>query len=546
MKALNFDIELLTPALLGRVEGEPNSSVSYNYIPGSVVRGALINRFARQSNVPAAKLLDDPKTQTSVQRLFFGGARFLNAHPADRRGNRAVPAPQSWRRSKAGLQQAAEGVEYRVPIYDFALEGREDEQYQRVDAPFCWVESESRQVRLVSLRRRVMVHTQRATTNRNLGRPRDGDGAVYRYESLDTGQTFVGVILCDDTDVAVFEPLLHGEYRLGKAHTAGYGHARFRFKRTDAEWREIPDRLAEGNSRLIVTLTSPLLLRDARGQFSVDAGALAHQVGRALNAGVVLERPFVSAEVVGGFNRKWGLPLPQMLAFSSGSTLVLKLEGRVSAGQLRALEEHGLGERCIDGFGRLVLNWQQDAELNIEVMPESRPDPLPIEDEASRRVAERIARRRFERKLESLWLSHAAKLKVESSLSRAQLNRLRSIALNALREGQEGTKRLQDFISGVRKRQTTRERWDRAKIEVRTNERQPLLQWVESLANNLLADRAEWCQVIGVKETDLPRVQVGSNVEVSLSADQQAAFSLRLLAEVLKRAAKESRQRGRE
>ncbi len=544
MKALIYQIELLAPALLGRVEGEPNSSVSYPYVPGGVVRGALINRFAGQARVDVREVLDDPKTKATAQRLFFGGARFLNAYPADRLGNRALPAPRSWRRSKSALRSAPEGKEHTIPIHDVALtetEPDEDQDQERIAAPFCWVDLESHTVRLVSPHRRVMVHTQRATRNRNFGRPRDDDGAVYRYESLDAGQTFIGVILCDDADEEAFKPLLDGEYWLGKAHTSGYGRARFQFKRAAAPWREVPGEITAADGRLIVTLTSPLLLRDGRAQFSVDAHALGRYIAQALGVNAELERAFVAAEVVGGFNRKWGLPLPQAPAFSPGSVLALRLDGPVSADGLRALEEQGLGERRIEGFGRLVFNWQGVEELKVEGPQESTDAlPLPIEDGSSRELAERIARRRFEQKLEALWLSHAARLKVESNLSRAQLNRLRSIALNTLRDDQ-GAERLEKFIASARKRQTTRERWSRAKIEIHTNEKKPLLDWIENLSKNLGAECAEWCKVIGVEEKALPRVQVGKNIEVSLAPEQQREFSLRLLAEVLKRAAKDSK-----
>lgn len=544
MKAVIYTIELLTPALLGDIGGDPNSAISHDYVPGSAIRGALVNRFARQRGVPAAQLLDHAETQADVRHLFFGTARFLNAHPVDRLGNRALPTPRSWRRNKSKLRQAIGEREHEVPIYDFALEPQDDDQYQRVGAPFCWVDDEGK-VRLVAPPRRVMVHTQRATDNRNLGRPRDGDGAVYRYESLDAGQTFVGAILCDDADAEAFKALLDGECWVGKAHTSGYGRARCTVKRVDERWREVPDEPSVSNGRLVVTLTSPLLLRDDRGQFIVHPQALAERIAQALGIGAQIEAAFVGQEVVGAFNRKWGLPLPQAWAFSPGSVLVLKLNGAISPDRLRALEDAGLGERRADGFGRLVFNWQREEKLEIEKTPKESAPAETITSDAGKKVAQRMARRSFERQMEALLLGHATNLKVESSLSRAQLNRLRGIALNALREGSDPAKRLQNFVASVRKRQTTRERWERAKITLPPNEKKPLLEWIETMTARMNAGTADWCKVLGLRKDDLPKARIG-DIEAGFDAERQRIFTLRLLAETLRLAAKQSKQRGGE
>ncbi|MCS6847937.1 MAG: hypothetical protein RMN52_09505 [Anaerolineae bacterium] len=550
MKAVIYTVELLTPALLGRVEGDPNSSVSYDYIPGGVVRGALVGRFAREHRVPQADILDDAKVGSDARRLFFGAARFLNAYPADRLNNRALPTPRSWQRDKSKLRQAMdEREEHAVPIYDFALEARDDAQYVRVGAPFCWVSEDGQgsTARLVSPRRRVMVHTQRAAKNRNFGRPRDDDGAVYRYESLDAGQTFIGVVLCDDADAETFKALLTGEHWIGKAHTSGYGRACFAVKRVDDHWRDAPGSPTASDGRLLVTLTSPLLLCDERGQFVVSPRTLAERIARALGVEAALEGAFVGQEVVGAFNRKWGLPLPQAPAFSPGSTLVLKLRGGVSTEQMRRLEDEGMGERRIDGFGRLVFNWQKDEMLRVE-MPPKEDDGKPtqtITSDAGKKIAQRMAQRSFERQLESILLSHAAKLQVDSSLSRAQLYRLRSIALNAAREGKDGTQRLQSFIESVSKRQTTHERWERARIEIEPNVKRPLLDWIRGLTDAMNKQTSEWCKAVGLKQSDLPRAQIG-DVSVEFGVERQREFTLRLLAEVLRLAAKQSKQRGGE
>lgn len=548
MRALIYRVELLAPALFGRVEGDPNSSISYNYIPGSVIRAALLARFAQSANVPVDQVLDADQTAEQARRLFFSNARFLNAYPAVpalQSPERMLPTPRSWQQDKDERKKALEGREHEVPIYDFGVEQPDqDKSYQRVNSPFCWLSEsdECARVRLFSPRRRIAIHTQRATSNRNFGRPRKGDGAVYRYDALDAGQAFIGAVLCDDADEATFKRLLSGECWIGKAHTAGYGRAKIEYLRSEADWREVGGVVAP-SSLLIVTLLSPLLLRNEYGQFVVSAELLASRLGKALGAPVQLERAFTGVEIVGGFNRKWGLPLPQTHAFTMGSVLVLKSDRDVPADKLRALEQSGFGERLVDGFGRLAFNWQREATLCVEPTPDLQSLTIQLNDLPSRSIAERAAQRLLTQRLEQLCLSRAAQLKVYSSLSRAQLNRLRSIVLNALSDP-DPAKRLRSFIESASQRQTVRERWERAQISVAPNQRVPFREWIDKQLAAALdeTDPDRWAGTLGLKRANGSAVKVKiGDLEVAPSPEQRRALTLRLLAEVLRRAAKASK-----
>ncbi len=69
--------------------------------------------------------------------------------------------------------------------------------------------------------------------------------------------------------------------------------------------------------------------------------------------------------MIGGFNRKWGLPLPQALAVRMGSVLVFKDPG-CDPTLLDDLEVRGIGERRAEGFGRIAFNRQRVAQLEAK------------------------------------------------------------------------------------------------------------------------------------------------------------------------------------
>lgn len=80
-----------------------------------------------------------------------------------------------------------------------------------------------------------------------------------------------GVVLTQDAgDATKIEFSLKGKtILLGKARTAGYGDAKVDTAPMPADWRELGQPLTASET-FTLTLLSPMLVRDGRGQFSLD------------------------------------------------------------------------------------------------------------------------------------------------------------------------------------------------------------------------------------------------------------------------------------
>jgi CRISPR-associated protein Csx10 len=86
--------------------------------------------------------------------------------------------------------------------------------------------------------------------------------------------------------------------------------------------------------------------------------------------------------------------LPQSWVLSAGSVFRCPA-GVVDANTLRAIVEEGIGERRVEGFGRVAVNWQTQKELTkvkIKAMPQSFEGTL---SSMSQELAERMATRRL-------------------------------------------------------------------------------------------------------------------------------------------------------
>jgi CRISPR-associated protein Csx10 len=434
--AVTFTLHLKEPVLATALDGDPNSAVSLPYIPGSMVRGALVAHYLAQN--PTADLAADPKGR----KLFLNEqTRYLNAYPViGQARRRALPTPLSWKVQKGTAQLKT------FTVYDLSQdpEGPEPEdddwQARPVDAPFCdW---RNNALTLYSPKKQVQIHTQR---DRKMGRATESQGAVFRYEALALGQDFGGVILCADEAVAdELKSLLEtASLLLGGSQSAGYGRADIVRLSTGPVQPEVPGTVSAiaAGDQFTITLLSDALLRDAQGQYtgtltSDILGAYLGTLAQPVSVQAVPELTHTKAGIVGGFNCKWGLPLPQTPVACMGSVFTFEAIEAIAADKLKALVANGIGERRAEGFGRLALNWhtEQD-ELQAQIyepapLPES-PDLSDDSSELAQVMAVRMQRRVLDAKVR-LWVNTH---QIQGDIRNTQLSGIRTLIRTALSKG---------------------------------------------------------------------------------------------------------------
>jgi CRISPR-associated protein Csx10 len=540
MMALTFDIHLLSPLLVKRLKGDPNSAISYPYVPGSVIRGALAVRYYQQY----PKLdVSDPDSR----RLFFDGStRYLNAYPLERLKKRTLPVPLSWFREKEEPLGDGSGI-YNVAVDEAFLDhpqhlekqfctlGEEqDNEFYDDDAPAdedYW-QPEPPTVEFTDVEWHIAIHTAR---ERVKGRATFDTGALFRYQALAAEQCFGGVILVSSSDDAnTVEKWLEGrDFWLGKSRSAGYGRVRIENLQRVPNWHETDSyRRLSQSDKVTITLLSHLLLRTNEGAFADDLGE--EMLPEPLKTSLKLVRSFKRVVPVGGFNRKWGLPLDQAYVIQAGSVFVFEVTQNVSAAEVRAVENAGIGERRAEGFGRIAINWPRAAELTVrEIRPEdSFFEPVAMTP-ISQALAQKMVQRLLRRDLDRLLAGQIQRLKLKDNLqpmSNAQLSRLRIIALNALPK--RDIKRLLEFLCDQNLKAKARTQFWMARIADRR-----ALEW---LRQQLETPTMVW-QHLREGRVDIPLPRLGT-VEAELTDDLAKEYTIRLIAGILHRAAKERKQ----
>jgi len=534
------------PTLCTSLAGDANSMEGYAYVPGAVLRGALIGAYLRGSGA-AGSATTVAATDPTFRRFFLDGTvRYLNAYPTlERQGHRerTLPTPRSYVKPKHN----------NAPIVDLALPsppGGEEggrgtiiDEPKRVGAPFCTAAAGA--LVLYTPRRFAAVHIARA---RGRGSPETGDGAVYHYDALAAGQGFTAAIQClgphAEADRASLRALLERTARLslGAARSAGYGIVRVVAMEDYAAWREAPAGDPYAGGPIVITLLSPAIIRDRWGQTSTDPDDLAAHLG----LGVVSPEDvsFVAAEMVGGFNRAWGLPLPQEYALVMGSVLTIRRSNELSAvdveARMRTLESEGIGERRVDGFGRVAVRWQHGVRQPWGVVEgdaySAQHQGLPrsaLVAPTTQDVLIRLARRR----LTDALLHRASVLGARIATPKpSQLARLRAaVQMALLRMPDEGRTDLRDYLTTLRERSVTRRQFEGDTLAGKT-----LLSWLEARID----DNGDIWREIGHRDAlGVLADQIEDRDRVLFDADTVYHYNLRLMDAVLARGLKAVQQK---
>lgn len=540
MRVIKYHVELLEPTLVTSLQGDPNSSVAYDYLPGSVLRGIFISKYLNPQSADAS---DD-----TLRRLFFDGTtRYLNGYPLDAYNRPGWPVPASWQRVKGKERE----------ISDFAVEAQYDDQrWQPVSKPFYTLSREG--VQLIQPPRNVAVHTQRTARfgrampeylpdssqtggkGTKLLKEDEIIGAIYRYDALAAGQTFEAAIICDnDDDAGTLSALIGGRVTLGGSRSGGYGQAEIRLMTSAASDYDVAEDTDEDEStgKLIVTLRSDVLLRDARGQFAVDPELLRKVLGKHLEVELKPEGAFLGAEIVAGFNRKWRLPLPQALAVRRGSVLIFE-DPDCDQTLLDALEARGIGERRAEGFGRIVFNRQRVIELTVADPPKKSSNPITISDKEAHDLATLMVKRMLRQRLDEQVLVDANNVKIINLPSNAQIANLRVLVLEALCQATPDTRKLCQSIASIGTRGSARRQFERST----TIDGEPLLDWLKRLLRCesegpwTMADN-EWKALLRISEVERS-IRIGG-VSAEIGDNLRLEYILRLIELVLAKAAKQ-------
>ncbi len=531
MTVLRYTVTLEQPLLITEPAGEPNSSASRPLIPGTMMRGLIAGAYLRASPT------DDAALDPTFRRLILDGTtRFLHAYPADSSLRRTIPTPRSLMVGKRDTSDTR--TNYDTAHTEFDADKRsevEDDhgQLMPLGAPFVRLGDEA--IATISPTITVAVHIAR---DRQKGRALAGSGDIFRYEALAAGQVFIGFILCQDSDVAAIRELIPLRATLGRSRGAGYGSVQIKVDAEQSTWCEMASSLIslskDTEARLL--LLSDALLSDEHGVplLNLDSASLSQILGAPVS--LIAERSFSSTTVIGGFNRAWGMPLPQTPALAAGSLFTLTLGDGWDDDRVARLEETGLGDRRAEGYGRVKL-LTEASKYDFATSTSERPKLTPVSNLSplSQGVVARLRQRRFAAQIEQQMTQTARLRGIESErpISNAQLSRVRNLIRQYLASGdKEAVENAFNKIKPAGSDQFE---------QTRMQSGETLKHWIEEL---LTCPATVWDSAHLNFESDAiaqRTVVAGSRIEPDPDSDLTKKTALRLIDAVLSAARKKQR-----
>lgn len=346
-KYLFYSFTLQAPLISSTLGSDPNSAETLGYVPGSMLRGVLAQRLIEKGYTAA--------TPEFKRYILSNSICYLNACPQVEGNERALPIRRTWLKEKHAQTKR---------FYDLAVQWP-DEQLGLLEYAFS--NPTGTDVAGVTPKTSLRVHHQRDYTR---GRATTNGGAIFAYESIDPGQTFMGAIriAANQTEVQkiaeLFNELLSKPVTFGRSRRAAYGGmVKVNLERFETlEIRESHTSDIENERIFQIILASDYIGRSpVTGQ--IDPLGIEEEL-KVLGNFEVVER-FLGYTIIGGYNRTWGTELPQTKALKAGSVLVLKAKETITKERLLQLDR-GLGERRNEGFGRVWVDVDLIAERKIE------------------------------------------------------------------------------------------------------------------------------------------------------------------------------------
>lgn len=344
-KYIYLTIDVEEPLKINDVLRTRDSTRALTYIPGHVLRGALVHAYL-QDKKPTPNDLDTVNIFNPEKIQFWNGYLMVN-------GKRSLPFAQHLFETKADSKSKATVKKIYNSLQDNGLEEIESESPVRVNRHMMALDEDGIIGANVEITSSLHI---------NINGP-DGqrDDALYRYEAIAPKQRFQAIVKAEEAHDFV-EWLSQKEsfhIWLGGARNSGYGRSRITIQTGD-ENLEIPNNVGSVNDELYMLATSDWIVYNEQGQLvsSIDDKWLSEQLGTT----VKLVGQVVNTELSGGYISHWRAYQPMIRSVKAGSIYRYKVAGSIDETKLNKLIERGIGSRTNEGFGRFIAlpNWRYE------------------------------------------------------------------------------------------------------------------------------------------------------------------------------------------
>lgn len=365
---LHYVLKNIEPLMLSG----KNVNQTERYISGTSILGAIAKAYLSQPN---ASVQDEWfQEMFHRNRVHFSNATITVLEKCDENQccyKPYYPAPLFLNKLKktkklvniSGNKTENEGEEY-------ALEGgNQPKKLKTEDVHFV---SEN-QVKILEVNtERIYHHSQKQKSING------EDGILYVLEAVSEGQYFTGTIVGERRYIEWIAAILETmPLRFGKSKAAQYGKCRL-MKKDIVDSKEILE-YKKGDTLLISFLSDGMFLNTCgyTTRYQEVKKLLAEELKIEYDNTVGEEDSYLQTKLIFGYNMLWNLKKPSIEAIGAGSVIAYTLTKDCMLDSLQ------VGERKIEGFGKIMVQRQSDMhyaveEITREYLPEELMQILPL------------------------------------------------------------------------------------------------------------------------------------------------------------------------
>lgn len=412
--------------------------VTLRYVPGTTIRGYVVNQFAKQANFEAIK-----------KDLFSNKVRYLNAY-ISKKDHELIPSPKGFYEEK-GATEKSEMLNVTVAGADTS--GKKRAALGR----YCYLDQNC-------------VHYYNVETGSDLKikiNLENGEKQnVFRNEYIEPGYQFTGYIaIVVDEDakenlITDIQSVFGHEIILGNARSSGFGKCRvISCEIIDSlpyqDFMANTDQVGE----CYMMLLSNTALRNSKGEIcGFDEDSLIDLSEKMQVENLQIEHCATSTVTVRGYNRTWGVKIPSMVAYEQGSVFHLTYDGTLTVEKMKKLMDEGIGVRRNEGFGRILFLKDGYENINSKkpedyfdqtISEDTLPNLLPDDEKVLRIAARSYYKRMIQRGLQKFVVEKSLKLTASAS----QLGMLDSIITAHQYDPQNAIRLVRDYLADTEERE---------------------------------------------------------------------------------------------
>lgn len=432
MKFIDLKIECLEDIKVTNSLNQVNNDESLSYISGSAIRGAFINSYIKLFNIK-----DISKNEESKNWFFKNKLEFLNGY-VESQGERTYPIIQ-------GLYTDATGVNRYHSNLPIEVKSGLINKINETDKKFSPCE-------FINFENNGIIKGVGVNKVFNLHIRKGEDRQMFRYEAISKGQSFRAIIkanVSEDEIPKVLEVLKNDDFYIGGSKGSGYGKVKIIVIDILNNNPEVQNIKKEFENEFVVFTTSDGIFVDEYGNSTsyIDEKWLEEKL-EVKNVKLVSA---VNEEIlVGGYNKKWGVRLPQHLAVKKGSVLKYTFDGDIDTEKLELLQSEGYGLRTEEGYGRFII--LPNLKINkIEKFNSSKGNErlgrlnyTEEEKEQMKFIVNSMSRKSIENKMKQIIVSNYSK---EGKVNNNQIGKLVQLfSLAQKKTKEEGIKSIRNYI----------------------------------------------------------------------------------------------------